>query len=83
MSFRFRTDLYAARRIELIIERRVFSVQDGCSVVPMGCASCRQVFFEEYDYAVAAAVCGPPKMCIRCEGASADVPSVSKIWVLV
>ena len=83
MNSRFRTDLYAARRIELIIERRVFSSEDGCYVVPMRCMSCRQEFFEEYDYAVAMAISGPPKVCIRCEGASADVPSVSKVLVLM
>lgn len=82
MTFRFSNydRLYLARRIALLVERKVFSVQDGCFVVPVRCASCRQEFFEEFDHALAMAVGGPPKVCIRCEGPSADVPSVSWCW---
>lgn len=49
------------------------SEPDGCEVVDIRCEKCGGLFEEEYERACVHTCASMPPLCIRCEGATADI----------
>lgn len=75
------SELSVNERIKRLAGLKTFSERDGCYVAIVSCSRCRVRFSEEFEHSLVLAVSGLPNVCIRCEGASADTPSISKVLV--
>lgn len=70
--------------IALGMKKRL-SEPDGCQVVDIRCENCGDMFEEEYGTACAHKCSEMPSLCIKCEGATADIraPRVTVGGVLI